>query len=308
MSDVMERAPLPYELPAEGPMWTKTDMNALRDMGAYLLEGCGDDRWPHGGIQYFGGHYGVALGYAAGMNLHNGGFNKVVGDTVNGIDEMAVITQGSLEAEGILGLNHESCAGALSMKGIALTGVDIPGMSVDEKREAARQRKAALAHVAEFTNMSEDRFDEVSDQLANLAIKHVRDPEVAQQAMLPKTGNNWTRNERGLLIPAEAGIPRVPIGKLKHEAQIVAVTNDPTHTFDAMTAWGEGLKAYHVSMGQLPRVVTAIGRFMGRGSVAYEDVHDAIAVFTAKTALNLPAPVKDQPLGIQYLERVSAAS
>ncbi|HYH74746.1 MAG TPA: hypothetical protein VD735_02180 [Candidatus Saccharimonadales bacterium] len=307
MSDVMERAPLPYKLPEAGPMWTEADFDALRKDGILMPAGCGDDRWPHGGVQFFGGQYGLALAYGAGMNMKNGGFDAASGGIARAVDQLAVITEIALETRGILGLNHESCAAALGMKAIALTGVELPGMTPEEERSAARQRKAALAHVAEFSDMSEDRFDQVSDSLAYMAIKHVRDAGVSQPTMTPPEGNAWERNERGLLVPIKGGIPRVPIGDLKHEAGIVAINDDPRHTFDAMASWQLGGKAYHVSMGHLERVHDAMGTFMGRSAAEYQSMRDAVAVFTAKTILNLPLAEPNMPLGVQYLQRVQHA-
>ena len=303
----VEQAGAPYVMPSEGSMWTPLDHQAAREMGVYIPLGCGDDRWPHGGIQFFAGITGAGLYTGAAMNMHGKRFDQAASGIDQPIDELALVIEAPLATKGLLGVNHMQCAGHDKMKDIALTGIVVPGMGREEEKIASLQRKAAYAHVQEYNEMDEDRFDQISAELAYLAIKYVRDPEISAEAMQPSNGEKYVRNEKGLLVPTQEGIPLVPIGDRKHEAELVIVNDDPRHGFDAMDAWDQGLKAYHVSMGHLPAVHQAVNTYLGPGT-KYEDLRDAAAVFTAKTILNLPTPVTGQPLRVQYLERVQAVA
>jgi len=279
-----------------------------------MVLGCGDDRWKWGGIQYLGGNVGLAFGWAGAMELGKpDSFSRATKTLQQPVDTFAKLIHHTLQVEdvAVLALNHRGCAGFENMRKIALTGTKHRTRHKHPARTATEERQLALEIAQKISpDMTAERFDETSAALARVAIKSVRRTEVADKAMEPSGNYSWVQSESGLDIPiSQKGITKVPLALPNHEANLVAVTDDPDHRFDSMAAWEQGSKAYHVSMGHLPELHGLISTYMG--DPGYENLRDAITVFTAKTILNLPDPTKPGenlgPDNVQFLPQVQHA-
>jgi hypothetical protein len=296
-------------LAEQAPYWTKLSNDDLRKAGQLMVAGCGDDRWQWGGIQFFGGNYGLSMMRGAAMELQKPGsyIEATSGIAARPLDVLAGLVNQLLVRKNILGLDHEGCAGAKLMQNIALTGINVGG-TPEGALEAEIKRAQALAIVQTISGMSEDRFDHVSETLAKVAQHKLRPYDIAKVAMEPTGEDKWQMREGGILIPTADGVPRVPLHEPAHLANLVVVNDDPDHIFNSLAAWEAGSKAYHVSRGRLPEVHGAIETYMG--GVSYHHFEDALTVLTAKTTINLPLPGADstlQPEHVQYLPHVEYA-
>lgn len=303
----------PFCLPEKAPYWKPNTIASARELGRYMVLGCGDDRWQWGGIQFFGGNVGLAMGWAGAMEIAKpNSFDKATKSLAKPVDTMAKMIHHVLRGKDtqVLALNHEGCAGFEAMGRIALTGVDHAKRFKHPKRSAAQEREMALQIAQTISpEMTAERFDETSAALARVALKGLRSTKVAANAMKPSGEYEWVQSDSGLAIPASRkGITRVPLNLPAHEASLVAVTGDPYHTFDSMQAWGQDKKAYHVSLGYLPEVHSLISPYMG--DPGYQNFKDAMTVYTAKTVLNLPMPGMPGenlgPTNVQFLPTVKS--
>jgi len=305
---------MPTRLAERAPYWTRHNPAATRAMGAHLVLGCSDDRWPWGGIQFLGGNVGLAMVWGAGMELHRqDGFQNAATGLARPVHALAGAIHNILKtAGGVLGVNHEGCAGFMFMRQIALTGVEYEGRPKGSSRTVAAERAEALAIAQVTSEITEERFDRASEMLAKIALTHVAPTEVAEREMLPTGDRKWIKTDDGVLVPTPDGIPRVPLYLPKHEATVVAVNDDPYHVFSSLEAWEAGAHAYHVSQGHLPKIHGAVEPYLGT-HVTLPELKDALTVFTAKTVLNLPMPggQPGETLGaenVQYLPHVEALS